>query len=132
MRTSSKLACAKSRLIAGTFAAMTALSATAAFAECDEDQEAIVGKLVAAAAAARINPAVPGAGKQIIDLVNCDYGSGGLVTNFKFNVLGSDGLYWAQGKAKIAGTTVSDLKLTTLSPNLAAASTAKGIKLASN
>lgn len=118
--------------IAGAIAVVAASSATVAFAECDEDQEALVGKAVAAAAAAKVTPAVPGAGKQMINLDTCDIGAGGLVTDFKLNVIGSDGLYWVQGKAKVSGSTVSDLKFTALSPNLAAASSAKGIKLASN
>ncbi len=108
------------------------LFATHAFADCDEDQEDMVGKAVAAAAAAKIAGVVPGAGKQMINLESCDVAGGGMVTTFKFNVIGSDGLYWAEGKAKVAGKAVSDLSFSSLSPNLASVSSAKGVKLASN
>ena len=109
------------------------LAASHAFADCDEDQEDMVGKVVASAAAAKMSAVVPGAGKQMISLETCAVGGGGIVTTFKFNLIGADGLYWAEGKAKVVGgKTVDDISFTQLSPNLAQASSAKGVKLASN
>ena len=109
------------------------LCASHAFADCDEDQEDMIGKVVASAAAAKIAAVVPGAGKQMINLETCTVGGGGIVTTFKFNVIGSDGLYWAEGKAKVVGgKTVDDISFTQLSPNLASASSSKGVKLAAN
>jgi len=106
--------------------------ATSAFADCEDAQEDIVGKAVAAAASAKVASLVPNAGKQMINLETCDVGSGGFTTTFKYNVIGSDGLYWIQGKAKVAGKNVSDLTISQVSPNLASAASAKGVKLASN
>jgi len=112
-------------LAAGVFA-------TSAFADCEEDQEDMVGKAVAAAASAKVSTLVPNAGKQMINLETCEVGSGGFTTTFKFNVIGSDGLYWVQGKAKVAGKSVTDLAISQVSPNLASAASSKGVKLASN
>ncbi len=92
----------------------------------------MVGKILAAATAAKVNALVPGASKQMINLDSCDVGSGGLAADFKFNVIGTDGLYWVQGHAKVVGQAVTDMKFTSLSPNLAAASAKSGVKLASN
>jgi len=106
--------------------------ATSAFADCDEDQEDMVGKALAAAASAKVASLVPNAGKQMISLETCDVGNGGYNTTFKYNVIGSDGLYWIQGKAKVAGKNVSELTIAQVSPNLASVASAKGVKLASN
>jgi len=54
-------------LAAGTLALATTVFATAALADCDEDQEDTVGKVIAAAAAAKINGVIPGASKQMIN-----------------------------------------------------------------
>lgn len=110
----------------------TVFASHALAGDCEEDQEAIVGKAIATAAASKVNSLVPGAGKQMISLDTCDVSGGGMSADFKFNVIGSDGLYWIQGHAKVAGATVSDLKFTTASPNLAAAEAKAGVKLASN
>lgn len=118
-------------LAAGAFALSTTLFATAALAECDDDQEAFVGKAIAAAASAKINGVVPGASKQMVSLDTCDTGSGGLIADYKFNVIGSDGLYWLSGTAKVVGNK-ADLKISGMSPNLSAASAKAGVKLASN
>jgi len=106
--------------------------ATSAFADCEEDQEDMVGKAVAAAASVKVATLVPNAGKQMISLETCELGGGGFTTTFKFNVIGSDGLYWVQGKAKVAGKVVTDLTIAQVSPNLASAASSKGVKLASN
>ncbi len=106
--------------------------ATSAFADCEEGQEDMVGKAVAAAASAKVATLIPGAGKQMISLETCDVGTGGFTTTFKFNVIGADGLYWVQGKAKVVSKNVTDLTISQVSPNLASAASAKGVKLASN
>ncbi len=109
------------------------LCASHAFADCDDDQEDMVGKVVATAAAAKIAGVVPGAGKQMMSVESCNVGGGGILVSFKFNVIGSDGLYWAEGRAKVVGgKTVDDISFTQLSPNLASASSNKGVKLAAN
>lgn len=123
----------KTWLTVAAVALTASIFASQAFAgDCEEDQEAIVGKAVASAAAAKVNAMVPGAGKQMISLDTCDVSGAGMSADFKYNVIGSDGLYWVQGHAKVAGTTVSDLKFSSMSPNLAAASAKSGVKLASN
>ena len=123
----------KTWLPAAAVTVACALFASHAFAgDCDDDQEGLVGKAVASVAASKINSLIPGAGKQMISLDTCDVSGAGIQTDFKFNVIGSDGLYWVQGHAKVSGTAVSDIKFTSLSPNLAAASAKSGVKLASN
>jgi hypothetical protein len=119
-------------LLAGALALSFALVTTQAFAECDEGQETMVGKAIAAAASAKIAPVVPTQTKQMINLETCDTAGANISSEFKFNVIGSDGLYWATGTAKIAAGKVADLKFSGLSPNLAAASTKAGVKLAAN
>ncbi len=108
------------------------LFATHAFADCDDGQEDTVGKAVAAAASGKISTVVAGSGKQMINLETCDAAGGGVTTEFKYNLIGADGLYWAEGKAKIVGSAVKEMTFTRLSPNLASASAAKGVKLAAN
>lgn len=119
-------------LIAGALALSTTAFASVALAECDEDQEDMVGKAIAAAASAKIAPVVATQSKQMINLESCDVAGGGMVAEFKYNVISTDGLYWVTGTAKLAGGKVADLKFGSLSPNLAAASAKSGIKLASN
>ncbi len=107
--------------------------ASHAFAdECTDGQEDAVGKAVAASASAKISAVVPGASKQMINMEVCESQGAGAYAEFKYNVIGADGLYWAQGKAKVAGTSVKELTFTQLSPNLVSASSAKGVKLAAN
>lgn len=116
-------------------AATLALTFTAAnaFADCDEAQETQIGKSIAAAANGKISPVVAGGGKQMLTLETCDAAAGGKVTaEFKFNLIGADGLYWAEGRAKLAGGSVAEITFSKLSPNLASASAAKGVKLAAN
>lgn len=108
------------------------LGASHAFAECDDAEEAAVGKAAAAATASAISKAVAPAGKQMMNIATCTEVPGGYVAEFRFNYLASDGLYWAEGTAKVSGNAVSDLKLKHLSPNLAEAAAKNGLKLASN
>lgn len=108
------------------------LFATHAFADCDDGQEDTVGKAVAAAASGKISTVVAGSGKQMINLETCDAAGANVTTEFKYNLIGADGLYWAEGRAKIVGGAVKEMTFTKLSPNLASASAAKGVKLAAN
>jgi hypothetical protein len=115
-------------------AAVLSLSLTTAtaFAECDEVQETLVGKAIAAAAAAKISPVVPVTGKQMVNIETCSDAGAALVAEFKYNLIGADGLYWVNGRIKLTGKDVKELAFVKLSPNLASASEAKGVKLASN
>ena len=122
----------KTWLVAGVLGLTAAVFATQALADCDDGQENAVGKAIAAAASAKISGVVPNPGKQMINLDSCDSAGGGLIADFKYNVIGSDGLYWVSGHAKVASGSVTEMKLTSLSSNLAAASAKAGVKLASN
>lgn len=133
LRESCKMQTSTSKaLLAGALALSFALVTTQAFADCDEGQETMVGKAIATAASAKIAPVVPTQTKKMINLETCDAAGGALVSEFKFNVIGSDGLYWVTGTAKVSGGQVADMKFSGLSPNLAAASTKAGVKLAAN
>ncbi len=118
--------------VAGALALSATVFASAALADCDEDQEDMVGKAIASAASAKIAPVVTSQSKQMINLASCDTVGTNMIAEFKFNVIGSDGLYWATGTAKVASGKVADMKFSSLSPNLAAASAKSGVKLASN
>jgi len=122
----------RNAILAATAALAFSVTAASAFAECDEVQETAIGKAIASAASAKISPVVTSTGKQMLSLEACDAAAGKVSAEFKYNLIGADGLYWAQGKAKLAGGTVSELTLTKLSPNLASASASKGVKLAAN
>lgn len=113
-------------------AASLSLTAVNAFAECDEVQEAMVGKAIAAASAAKISAVVPATGKQMVNIESCADVGAALVAEFKYNLIGADGLYWASGRIKVSGKDVKELTFLKLSPNLASASDSKGVKLASN
>lgn len=117
--------------IAAAVALSATVFATHALADCEDDQQDIAGKAVAAAAAAKLNTLIPGAGKKMVSIDTCDAAGTAIVASFKYNVIGADGLYWVQGTAKVSGKVVN-LKFTALSPNLAAASAKAGVKLASN
>lgn len=118
--------------LAVTAALAFSVTAASAFAECDESQETAIGKAIASAASAKISPVVTSTGKQMLSLEACDAAAGKVNAEFKYNLIGADGLYWAEGKAKLNGGAVAELTLTKLSPNLASASASKGVKLAAN
>ncbi|MDI7776277.1 hypothetical protein [Asticcacaulis sp. EMRT-3] len=122
----------KTWLVAGVLGLSAVVFAGQAMADCDDGQENTVGKAIAAAAAAKISSVVHTAGKQMINIDTCDSAGGSLIADFKYNVIGADGLYWVSGHAKFTGGAVADMKFTSLSPNLAAASAKAGVKLASN
>ena len=119
-------------LIAASVALSAVTLASQAFAECDEDAQDAAGRAVAVAASAKVSQAVTVQGKQMLSIDDCNATSAGLLVTYKYNFLAADGLYWVMGSAKVNGTNVSDLKVTMMSPNLSAASAAKGVKLASN
>lgn len=122
----------RNAVLAATAALTLSFTAAQAFAECDESQETQIGKAIASAAAAKITPVLASTGKQMLSLETCDATAGKVSAEFKYNIIGADGLYWAQGKAKLNGGAVAELTLTKLSPNLASASASKGVKLAAN
>ncbi len=123
----------KKWLLAATLGlSMTAFAAQALAGDCDDDQTTIVGKAIASAASAKTSAVVPGQGKQMISIDECEASGAGLTAEFKLNVIGSDGLYWVAGKATVKGKDVADMKFTSFSPNLAAASAKAGVKLAAN
>jgi hypothetical protein len=113
-------------LVSATFA----VSALAG--DCEDDQVDVAGKVIASATASKLAGVVPGAGKQMINIDECSAVGGALKATFKYNVIGSDGLYWVSGEAKVAGKAVADMKISSMSPNLAAATAKSGVKLASN
>lgn len=119
-------------LLAATAALAFSFTAASAFAECDEVQETQIGKAIASAASAKITPVLSGTGKQMLSLETCEAAGAKVSAEFKYNIIGADGLYWAEGKAKLAGGAVAELTLTKLSPNLVSASASKGVKLAAN
>ncbi|MDV6331968.1 hypothetical protein [Asticcacaulis sp. 201] len=121
----------KARLLAGALALSFAVVSSQAFAECDEGQETVVGKAIAAAAGAKISAVVPSQSKQMVNLETCEVAGSNMSADFKFNVIGADGLYWITGTAKVVGGK-ADVKIGGMSPNLAAASAKAGVKLASN
>ena len=118
--------------------ASVALLASATFAthalagDCEDDQVDQAGKAIASAAASKVSSLIPGAGKQMINVDDCSAAGGSIKATFKYNVIGADGLYWLSGDAHVSGKSVTDMKITALSPNLASASAKSGVKLASN
>ena len=121
----------KNLIIAGGIAAM-ALCATQAFAECTEDQESTAGMLAAGVGKTAVSKVIAVTGKQMVNIESCEMRAGGYAVDFKYNFLAADGLYWVTGTAKVSGKDVKDLSITRMSPNLAAASAAKGVKLAAS
>jgi hypothetical protein len=119
-------------VVSAAVVASAAFAASAFAGDCEDDQVDMVGKVIASSAAAKLSGLVPGAGKQMINIDDCSSAGGALKATFKYNVIGSDGLYWISGEAKVAGKAVTDMKVSSMSPNLAAASAKSGVKLASN
>ena len=119
-------------VVSAVVVASAAFAANAFAGDCEDDQVDTAGKVIAAAASAKLSGLVPGAGKQMINVDDCSAAGGSVEATFKYNVIGSDGLYWVSGKAKVANKAVTDMKISSMSPNLAAASAKSGVKLASN
>jgi len=124
---SSKFLIVSAAVIASATFAVSALAG-----DCEDDQVDLAGKAIASAASAKLTGLVPGAGKQMINIDECSAAGGALKATFKYNVIGADGLYWVSGEAKVAGKAVADMKISSMSPNLAAASAKSGVKLAAN
>ncbi|MGN6422555.1 MAG: hypothetical protein ACTHLA_04505 [Asticcacaulis sp.] len=122
----------KQVLIAGV--AALALSAAVAHAgECSEDQESTAGMLAAGVAKTAVSKVVPVTGKQMVNVESCDFRGGAYSVDFKYNFLAADGLYWIEANAKFNGDgSGSSIKVNGKSPNMAAAETKAGVKLASN
>ncbi|MGA9657657.1 MAG: hypothetical protein WBQ60_00950 [Asticcacaulis sp.] len=123
----------KSLFVAGVFGLSVAAFGSQALADqCNDAQTTTAGKLAAAASSAKVNSLIPSAGKQMINLDLCEVSGSTTSVEFKLNNIGSDGLYWLEGRTKVVGGAAQDLKITSVSANLAAASAKAGVKLASN
>jgi hypothetical protein len=114
--------------------AIMALSAAAANASpCSEDQEAAAGMLAAGVAKATVSKVVPVTGKQMVNIQSCDFRSGNYQVEYKYNFLAADGLYWIEATSKFgADGSGASTKVDKSSPNMAAAETKAGVKLAAN
>ncbi len=112
----------------------TALSASAALAStCSDDQESQAGMLAAGVSKDVVSKVVAVTGKQMVNIDNCEFRAGTFQIDYKYNFLGADGLYWIEATAKFdsAGNNAS-VKVSKASPNMVAAETKTGVKLASN
>ena len=119
-------------IVSAAVIASATFAVSALAGDCEDDQVDLAGKAIASAASAKLTGLVPGAGKQMINIDECSAAGGALKATFKYNVIGADGLYWVSGEAKVAGKAVADMKISSMSPNLAAASAKSGVKLAAN
>jgi len=125
-------ASSKFLIVTAAVLASATFAVSALAGDCEDDQVDVAGKAIASAASSKLSGLVPGAGKQMINIDECSAVAGALKATFKYNVIGADGLYWVSGEAKVAGKAVADMKISSMSPNLAAASAKSGVKLASN
>ncbi len=124
----------KKALFIAAVATFGAMTASAAFAgDCSDDQESQAGMLAAGVAKEAVGKVIAVTGKQMVNIESCDFHGGSFNVEFKYNFLASDGLYWIEGTAKFdsAGNNGS-VKVSKASPNMAAAETKAGVKLASN
>ncbi|ESQ86137.1 hypothetical protein AEAC466_02800 [Asticcacaulis sp. AC466] len=115
-------------------AAIMGLSAASAFAApCSEDQESQAGMLAAGVGKTAVSKVIAVTGKQMVNIESCEFRAGAFQVDYKYNFLAADGLYWVEVSAKFnsdgSGATA---KVTRSSPNMAAAETKAGVKLASN
>ncbi len=115
-------------------AAVLALGATHAYAgDCTDDQQTTAGMLAAGVGKDTVSKVVTVTGKQMVNVESCDFRAGGYNVSFKYNFLAADGLYWVEISAKFNGDGSGvTAKVTGKSPNMAAAETKAGVKLASN
>ncbi len=124
----------KKTLIFAAAATFMALGAAHAYAsECSDDQETTAGMLAAGVGKDAVSKVVAVTGKQMVNIETCDFRGGAFNVDYKYNFLAADGLYWVEITAKFnpdgSGATT---KVTKESPNMAAAETKAGVKLASN
>ena len=122
----------KKTLIAGGIAALALVAGQAFAGECSDDQQSAAGMLAAGIGKDAVSKVIAVTGKQMVNIENCEFAGGKYNVDFKYNFLAADGLYWVEGKAKVVGGAVKEMTFTKLSPNLASASAAKGVKLAAN
>ena len=114
--------------------ALAAMCAAPAFAApCSDDQESTAGMLAAGVGKDAVSKVVAVTGKQMVNIENCEFRAGGYVVDYKYNFLAADGLYWVEISAKFgADGSGASTKVTKSSPNMAAAETKAGVKLAAN
>ena len=121
----------KSLMIAAV--AVLGMTGAAQATECDDSQQAEAGSTLAGLAKAAVSKVVPVTGKQMVNINACDVRAGTYAIEFKYNFLGADGLYWVEGTARFgAGGSNPSVKITKASPNMAAAESKAGVKLAAN
>ena len=100
---------------------------------CTDDQESTAGMLAAGVAKDAVAKVVAVTGKQMVNIDTCDIRGGIYDVDFKYNFLAADGLYWVEISAKFSGDgSGATTKVTGKSPNMAAAETKAGVKLAAN
>ncbi len=114
--------------------ALAAMCAAPAFAgTCSDDQESTAGMLAAGIGKDAVSKVVAVTGKQMVNVENCEFRGGSYLLDYKYNFLAADGLYWVEISAKFgADGSGASAKVTKSSPNMAAAETKAGVKLASN
>lgn len=111
-----------------------ALIAAPAFASpCTEDQESAAGMLAAGVGKDTVAKVVAVTGKQMVNIETCEFRGGNYQVDFKYNFLAADGLYWVELSSKFGGDGSGAVtKVVKSSPNMAAAETKAGVKLAAN
>ncbi|MGA9657658.1 MAG: hypothetical protein WBQ60_00955 [Asticcacaulis sp.] len=123
----------KKTLAAAIVTTAMAFAAANAFAVCSDDQEATAGMLAAGVAKSTVSKVVAVTGKQMVNVTSCEFRAGTYDVDYKYNFLGADGLYWVELSSKFsADGSNATTKVGRASPNMAAAETKAGTKLASN
>jgi len=121
----------KTLFIAAAIMGLTAAAANAA--PCSEDQESQAGMLAAGVGKTAVSKVIAVTGKQMVNIETCEFRAGAFQVDYKYNFLAADGLYWVELSAKFnADGSGATTKVTKASPNMAAAETKAGVKLAAN
>jgi hypothetical protein len=107
------------------------MAAGSAFADCAPAQDQEAGKIAASKARAIVESAAPVEGKQMINLVTCDFRAGKYNVEFRYNFMGAGGYNWVEGRGSYAPDGSGEFRVTKSSPGLQAAAEAKGVNLAS-
>lgn len=98
-----------------------ALASGPALAECDSQQEKLVGRAIAETVAPDVQGMVGEAQRQIVDLNRCEGGSRHFETKFKFTVKDANGkTVWIEGMARGTDATIEDIHYSKASPELKA------------
>lgn len=109
------------------------VSGTAFATECTPEEEAEAGKIAGGLVRNVAKKVMPTEGKQMINVSACEVRGGAFTVDVKYNVLGSDGLYWVTAQTKFgAGGSNPNVKITKTSPTVAAAEAKTGVKISSN